>query len=295
MIYNNLQGTGVALITPFDQNFSVDVLALEKLVHFVIESGVEYLVVLGTTAETSTLSKAEKELVKATIKKANQGRVPMILGIGGNHTQAVIDEIRSTDLTDYQAILSVSPYYNKPSQEGVYQHFKAISQSTSHNILLYNVPGRTGINMTAETTLRLANDFTNIIGIKEASGNIVQVMELLKNKPNDFLVISGDDMTALPSVLMGADGVISVIGQALPKEFSQMIREGLGGNLQKATALQYRLMDSFDLIFKEGNPVGIKSLLKIIGICDDVVRLPLVKATSELQRLLNNFYKKTNF
>lgn len=295
MIYNNLQGTGVALITPFDQNFSVDVLALEKLVHFVIESGVEYLVVLGTTAETSTLSKAEKELVKATIKKANQGRVPMILGIGGNHTQAVIDEIRSTDLTDYQAILSVSPYYNKPSQEGVYQHFKAISQSTPHNILLYNVPGRTGINMTAETTLRLANDFTNIIGIKEASGNIVQVMELLKNKPNDFLVISGDDMTALPSVLMGADGVISVIGQALPKEFSQMIREGLGGNLQKATALQYRLMDSFDLIFKEGNPVGIKSLLKIIGICDDVVRLPLVKATSELQRLLNNFYKKTNF
>lgn len=289
-----LRGTGVALVTPFREDKSVDVFALEKLVNYVIEGGVEYLVVLGTTAETAVLTSAEKEMVKRVVNEVNNNRLPMVLGVGGNNTQAVIDEFRSTDLTNYEAVLSVSPYYNKPTQEGIYQHFKAIAKSTSHPILLYNVPGRTGTNMTAETTLRLANDFTNVIGIKEASGNIVQVMQILQQKPADFLLISGDDMTALPSVLMGGDGVISVIGQGLPNEFSQMIREGLHGNIVMATALQYKLMNSFDLIFKEGNPVGIKSLLSIKGICGNDVRLPLVKASTYLEGLLKDFCLKTS-
>lgn len=289
---NILKGTGVALITPFCEDKSVDVSALEKLVNYVIEGGVEYLVVLGTTAETAVLTSAEKEMVKCIVNEVNNKRLPMVLGIGGNNTQAVIDEFRSTNLTNYEAVLSVSPYYNKPTQEGIYQHFKAIAQSTSHPILLYNVPSRTGSNMTAETTLRLAHDFSNIIGVKEASGNIVQLMQILQQKPTDFLVISGDDMTALSSVLMGGDGVISVIGQGFPSEFSQMIREGLQGNIAKATDLQYKLMDSFDLIFKEGNPVGIKSLLSIKGICPNYVRLPLVKASVQLEGLLKDFCSK---
>ena len=217
-----LQGTGVALITPFKDDKSIDIPALEKLVHYQIENGVDYLVVLGTTAETATLSENEKEIVKETIKKANQNRLPMILGIGGNNTQAVINSIKNTDLSDYQAILSVSPYYNRPSQEGIYQHFKAIAESTTHPILLYNVPSRTGSNMEAETTLRLANNFSNIIGIKEASGNIIQIMNLLAKRKENFLVISGDDITATPSILLGADGVISVLAQGLPNHFSKM-------------------------------------------------------------------------
>lgn len=284
-----LQGTGVALVTPFQQDKSIDIPSLEKLVNYVIESGVEYLVVLGTTAETATLTQSEKELVKRVVKATNNNRVPMVLGIGGNNTQAIIDEINTTNLSDYEAILSVSPYYNKPTQEGIYQHFKAIAESTSHNILLYNVPGRTGVNMSAETTLRLAHEFKNIIGIKEASGNIVQIMQIIQKRPADFLVISGDDMTALPTILMGGNGVISVIGQGMAKEFSQMIREGLQGDLDKATQLQYQLIDGFDFIFREGNPTGIKSLLKIKGICTDEVRLPLVKASVKLEDMLQKF------
>lgn len=284
-----LQGTGVALVTPFKSDKSVDYQSLENLVNFVIEGGVEYLVVLGTTAETATLAQKEKEQIKATITKTNKGRVPMVLGIGGNNTASVVEAIQNTDTTDYQAILSVTPYYNKPSQEGLYQHYKAIAQSTNMPILLYNVPGRTGINMTSATTLRLANDFPNIIGIKEASGNIVQIMEILKDKPSDFLVISGDDATALPSVFLGADGVISVMGQGMPKEFSQMIRYGLEGNLLKANSLQYQMLTGFDLIFREGNPVGIKSLLNLKGICSKEVRLPLVSATENLEQLLKSF------
>lgn len=284
-----LQGTGVALVTPFKSDKSVDYQSLEKLVNFTIEGGVEYLVVLGTTAETATLTQEEKEQIKATIKKANNGRIPMVLGIGGNNTASVVEAIQNTDTTDYQAILSVTPYYNKPSQEGLYQHYKAIAQSTNIPILLYNVPGRTGVNMTSATTLRLANDFPNIIGIKEASGNIVQIMEILKDKPSDFLVISGDDATALPSVFLGADGVISVMGQGMPKEFSQMIRYGLEGNLLKANPLQYQMLTGFDLIFREGNPVGIKSLLNLKGICSKEVRLPLVSATENLEQLLKSF------
>lgn len=284
-----LQGTGVALVTPFKSDKSIDYQSLENLVNFVIEGGVEYLVVLGTTAETATLAQKEKEQIKATITKTNKGRVPMVLGIGGNNTASVVEAIQNTDTTDYQAILSVTPYYNKPSQEGLYQHYKAIAQSTNIPILLYNVPGRTGVNMTSATTLRLANDFPNIIGIKEASGNIVQIMEILKDKPSDFLVISGDDATALPSVFLGADGVISVMGQGMPKEFSQMIRYGLEGNLLKANPLQHQMLTGFDLIFREGNPVGIKSLLNLKGICSKEVRLPLVSATENLEQLLKSF------
>lgn len=289
MKHSHLLGTGVALVTPFNEDKSIDIQSLEKLVNHVIDNGVEYLVVLGTTAETATLTTQEKEIVKQTIKQTNKGRVPMVLGFGGNNTQSVIDEIKSTELSDYDCILSVTPYYNKPSQKGLYQHFEAIAQSSSLPILLYNVPGRTGINMSAQTTLKLAHDIPNIIGVKEASGNVVQFMQILQNKPNDFLVISGDDMTSLACVLMGGAGVISVIGQAFAKDFSQMIRYALSGNTQQATQIHYKLMDSFDLIFEEGNPVGIKSLLQIQNLCKDIVRLPLVKASSELEEKLQRF------
>lgn len=292
MKHSNLKGTGVALITPFLPNKQVDTEALINLVDFTIKNGVEYLVVLGTTSESATLTFEEKKLVKETIKKANSGRVPMVLGIGGNNTLSVIEQIKQIeDLQDFEAILSVTPYYNKPSQEGLYQHFKALSEATSHPILLYNVPGRTGVNMTAETTLRLAHDFKNIIGIKEASGNINQIMQLVKGKPEDFLIISGDDATALPSVLMGGDGVISVIGQGLPKEYSSLIRLGLQGENQKAQYLQYQLLNVYDLIFKEGNPTGIKSLLSLRGIIKNELRLPLVKATSSLENSIEAFLK----
>lgn len=289
MKHSHLLGTGVALVTPFSEDKSIDIQSLEKLVNHVIDNGVEYLVVLGTTAETATLTTQEKEIVKQTIKQTNKGRVPMVLGIGGNNTQSVIDEIKSTELSDYDCILSVTPYYNKPSQKGLYQHFEAIAQSSSLPILLYNVPGRTGINMSAQTTLKLAHDIPNIIGVKEASGNVVQFMQILQNKPNDFLVISGDDMTSLACVLMGGAGVISVIGQAFAKDFSQMIRYALLGNTQQARQIHYKLMDSFNLIFEEGNPVGIKSLLQIQNLCKDIVRLPLVKASSELEEKLQRF------
>lgn len=284
-----LQGTGVALITPFKDDKSIDIPALEKLVHYQIENGVDYLVVLGTTAETATLSEKEKEIVKETIKKANQNRLPMVLGIGGNNTQAVINSIKNTDLSDYQAILSVSPYYNRPSQEGIYQHFKAIAESTSRPILLYNVPSRTGSNMEAETTLRLANDFSNIIGIKEASGNIIQIMNLLAKRKENFLVISGDDITATPSILLGADGVISVLAQGLPNHFSKMINKALAFENKQAIEIQFQLIVAMKLIFKEGNPVGIKALLKQKNICTDIVRLPLVSATENLHFLIKDF------
>ena len=228
-----LQGTGVALVTPFKADGEVDVAALERLVHFQVENGTDYLVVLGTTAETPTLSTEEKELVKETVKRANAGRLPMVLGVGGNHTQAIEEQVRGVSAQDYAAILSVTPYYNKPSQEGLYQHYKAVAAATELPILLYNVPSRTGVNMDYRTTLRLAQEVPNIIGVKEASGNIVQIMHLLQGRPEGFLVISGDDATALPTVLLGGDGTISVLGQAFPKRYSQMIRQGLEGKNQE--------------------------------------------------------------
>ena len=285
-----LQGTGVALVTPFKADGEVDVAALERLVHFQVENGTDYLVVLGTTAETPTLSTEEKELVKKTVRRANNGRLPMVLGVGGNHTQAIVEQVRGVSAQDYVAILSVTPYYNKPSQEGLYQHYKAVAAATELPILLYNVPSRTGVNMDYRTTLRLAQEVPNIIGVKEASGNIVQIMHLLQGRPEGFLVISGDDTTALPTVLLGGDGTISVLGQAFPKRYSQMIRQGLEGKNQEANAIQYQLLEAMELVFKEGNPVGIKALLSLLELLDTPqVRLPLVSATEGLQRELKAY------
>ena len=284
-----LLGTGVALVTPFNEDKSVDFEGLARLVNYQIDNGVNYLVVLGTTGEPATLSAEEKEQVKATIIKENNGRLPLVLGIGGNNTMAVAVEIKATDLTAFSAILSVSPYYNKPTQEGIYLHFKAISEASSKPIIVYNVPGRTGKNMDASTILRLANDFENIVAVKEAAGDIVQAMRIIKHKPAGFMVISGDDMIALPMVLAGGAGVISVIGQGLPKDFSQMIQFGLQKNVIEANKLQYKIMDSIDYIFEECNPSGIKALLQKKAICSSNVRLPLVKATEKLEQKLTNF------
>lgn len=284
-----LLGTGVALVTPFNEDKSVDFEGLARLVNYQIDNGVNYLVVLGTTGEPATLTAEEKTLVKATIIKENNGRLPLVLGIGGNNTMAVVDEIKTTDLTEYTAILSVSPYYNKPTQEGIYQHFKAISEASSKPIIIYNVPGRTGKNMEPSTVLRLANDFENIVAVKEAAGDIVQAMRIIQHKPADFMVISGDDMIALPMVLAGGAGVISVIGQGLPKDFSEMIKLGLQKNVVEANKLHYKIMDSIDYIFEECNPSGIKALLQKQVICTSNVRLPLVKATEKLEQKLTSF------
>ena len=261
----SLIGTGVALVTPFKKDFSVDTEALAKITNFVIEGGVEYLVILGTTAESATLNADEKELVIETIVTANNGRVPMVLGVGGNNTAKVVEELKTRDLSRFAAILSVSPYYNKPTQEGIYQHFKAVSEASPISIIVYNVPGRTASNILPSTVIRLANDFKNIIGIKEAAGDIVQAMKLIQNKPEGFLVISGDDMITLPMVLAGGAGVISVIGEGFPKEFSEMVRLGLNKKVNEAYKIHYKIADSIDMIFEQGNPAGIKEVFKHLG------------------------------
>ncbi len=284
-----LIGTGVALVTPFNEDKSIDFEGLKRLVNFQIENGVNYLVVLGTTGEPATLTSEEKLQVKKTIIEANNGRLPLVIGIGGNNTMAVIDELKSADLSAFCAVLSVSPYYNKPSQEGIYQHFKAISEASPLPIILYNVPGRTGRNFEPKTILRLANDFENIVAVKEAAGDMVQAMRILQHKPANFMVISGDDMIALPMTLAGGSGVISVIAQGLPKDFSEMIQKGLIGDLAGANLLQYKVMGSIDYIFEECNPSGIKAMLHHLNICSNQVRLPLVEASYELQEKINNF------
>ncbi len=285
-------GTGVALVTPFKKDFSIDTEALKRIVNYVIDGGVEYIVILGTTAESATLNINEKKLVIDTIVEANNKRLPLVLGLGGNNTLELVEEFKSNDFSNFSAILSVSPYYNKPTQEGIYQHYKAISEVSPLPIILYNVPGRTSSNMLPETVIRLANDFKNIIGIKEAAGDIVQAMRLIQNKPKDFMVISGDDMIALPMVLAGGVGVISVIGQGYPIEFSQMIRYGLQRKVDEAFDLQYNIMDSIDMIFEEGNPAGIKEIFKILGICDNTLRLPLVNVSQNLAERLELFTKQ---
>lgn len=288
----SLIGTGVALVTPFNSDFTIDVEALRRVVNFSIDGGVEYLVVLGTTAENATLSADEKELVIATVIEVNAGRLPLVLGVGGNNTLKVVEELRTRDLSAFEAILSVSPYYNKPSQEGIYQHFKAVSEASPIPVILYNVPGRTSSNMLPSTVIRLANDFENVVAIKEAAGDLVQAMQLIKDKPKDFLVISGDDMIALPIVLAGGAGVISVIGQGFPKEFSEMIRLGLNRKVDDAYKLQYLLSNCIDMIFEQGNPAGIKEVFKILGIAENVLRLPLVSVDESLSERLGFFVKK---
>jgi 4-hydroxy-tetrahydrodipicolinate synthase len=284
-------GTGVALVTPFKKDFSVDTGALMRITNHVIEGGVEYLVILGTTAESATLNAEEKEIVIQTILAANNSRVPMVLGVGGNNTAKVVEELKTRDLSPFAAILSVSPYYNKPTQEGIYQHFKAVSEASPIPIILYNVPGRTSSNMLPTTVIRLANDFKNIIGIKEAAGDIVQAMKLIQTKPEGFLVISGDDMITLPMVLAGGSGVISVIGEGFPKEFSEMVRLGLNKKVAEAYELHYKLADSIDMIFEQGNPAGIKEVFKHLGLSENTVRLPLVNVDENLSVRLHNFIK----
>jgi len=286
---NQFVGTGVALVTPFKKDKSVDFDALKRIVNFNIDGGVEYLVVLGTTGESTVLTTNEKTQVISCIAKANNKRLPMVLGVGGNNTADVVNQLKTTDLSDFNAVLSVSPYYNKPSQEGIYQHFKAVAEASPKPVILYNVPGRTASNMLPATIVRLANDFENIIAVKEAAGDLVQAMKIIQTAPKDFLVISGDDMIALPMTLAGGSGVISVIGEGLPKEFSEMIRLGVFGKVKEAYALHYKITDSIDYIFEEGNPVGIKALFHKLGLCELDVRLPLIEASEGLQNKINNF------
>jgi len=282
------KGTGIAIVTPFKSDFSVDHDALTAIVNYNINNGIDYIVISGTTGESVTVNKEEKQDIINTIIAANKGRLPLVLGIGGNNTQALIAEIKSTDLSEFSGILSVSPAYSKPTQEGIYQHFKAISQESPIPIILYNVPGRTASNMLPETTLRLANDFKNIVAVKEAGNNVSQYLELIRDKPNDFLIISGDDDLALGVVLAGGSGVISVIGQGFPKQFSQMINHGLKGENKEAYEIYYQLMESVGLIFSENNPAGIKAVLDALNLCEATVRLPLVEATNDLK----NKFKK---
>lgn len=271
-----LKGMGVALITPFKHDKSIDFGALARLLEYQVKNGVDFLVVLGTTAETATLNAQEKDAVKRFVAERVAGRVPLVIGIGGNNTLALVEQLKSDDLSAYSAVLSVVPYYNKPSQEGIYQHYKAIAEASPLPIILYNVPGRTGVNMSAETTLRLAREFDNIIGIKEASGNFSQIDDIIKNKPEDFMVISGDDGITYPLITLGAVGVISVVGNAFPREFSRMVRLALDGDYPRALTIHHRFTELFSLLFVDGNPAGVKCLLHAMGYIENELRLPLV-------------------
>ena len=282
-------GMGVALVTPFNDDQSIDFDGLVRLVNFNIDNGTNYLVINGTTGESATITPEEKNQIIDTIVKTNNSRVPLVLGIGGNNTQTVVNELKTRDLSDIDGILSVAPYYSKPTQEGFYQHYKAVAEATDKPIILYNVPGRTAKNMEPATTLRLARDFENIVAVKEAGNIQQQYYALIKDKPEDFLIISGDDDLALGVTLAGGSGVISVIGQAYPKEFSSMIQLGLDGNASEAYKIHYQLMDIVSLIFAENNPAGIKAILKSLGICSTNVRLPLVPASEELQAQIDAF------
>lgn len=270
---------GVALVTPFKQDGEIDFDALKRLVEYQITNGTDYLVVLGTTAETPTLTEEEKEAVIQTIVSIVHGRVPLVLGMGSNNTQSLVKKIRTSDFNGIDALLSVTPYYNKPSQEGLYRHYEAIAKASKLPIILYNVPGRTGVNMLAETTLRLAHDFPNIVAIKEASGNFTQIDEIIKNKPERFSVISGDDGITYPLLTLGAVGVISVIGNAFPYEFSRMVRLALNGDYQHALLIHHQFTELIKLLFVEGNPAGVKSMLAAMGFIENRLRLPLVPTT----------------
>ncbi|GEQ86657.1 4-hydroxy-tetrahydrodipicolinate synthase [Patiriisocius marinistellae] len=284
-----LIGTGVALITPFTSDFKVDVEGLKRVVQYQINNGIEYLVVLGTTGESATLNDEEKQLVINTVVKENAGKLPLVLGIGGNNTAAVVEEFKTTNLDAFVAVLSVSPMYNKPTQEGIYQHFSAIAKISSKPIILYNVPGRTSSNLEPRTVARLAHDFGNIVAIKEAKGDLVQAMDMIHQTPDDFHVISGDDMIALPMVLAGGSGVISVIGEGFPKQFSDMIRLGLQRDVDAAYKIHYDIAPCINYIFAEGNPAGIKSVFSAKEICEDTVRLPLVMVGEQLRKDIEAF------
>ena len=287
-----IQGHGVAMITPFNGDGSIDFDAIPVIVNHLIAGGVDYLVVLGTTAETATLTKAEKIALVDKIIEVNAGRLPLVLGLGGNHTQELLGMFDWFNLSSFTALLSVSPYYNKPNQEGLYQHFKTIANHSSLPIILYNVPSRTGVNIAPETVLRLAEDFDNIVALKEASGDFQQAQTLMKLCPPDFSILSGDDEMSLPMILAGAKGVISVIGNAMPEQYSKIIQEGLKGNVDEAYSIQYQLLDLIRMIYFEGNPTGIKVLMETLGLCENNLRLPLVPASKELTLQLKEELKK---
>lgn len=286
----DLKGMGVALVTPFKSDKSIDFDALGRLIDYQIKNSTDYLVVLGTTAETPSLSAEERQMVKEFVAEKVAGRVPLVIGMGGNNTAALAKEIRDADFAGYSALLSVVPFYNKPSQEGIYRHYEAVAEASPLPVILYNVPGRTGVNMSPETTLRIARDFDNIIGVKEASGNIAQMDEIIKNKPADFSVISGDDAITYPLLALGAIGVISVIGNAFPKEFSRMVRLALDGDHERALVIHHRFTELFKLLFVDGNPAGVKCLLHAMGMIENELRLPLVPTRisthDEIERVL---------
>lgn len=293
MGHAKLHGMGIALITPFKADKSIDFKALATLIDYQIMNGADYLVVLGTTAETPTLTTEERREVREFVANRVNGRVPLVLGLGGNSTTAVVEELKNTDLSSFCAILSVTPYYNKPSQEGLFQHYKMISEASPRPIILYNVPGRTGVNMTAETTLRIASTCENVIAIKEASGNMSQMDEIIKRKPSDFMVISGDDGVTFPLITLGAVGVISVIGNAFPNEFSRMVRLALEGRYDQALQIHHRLTELFNLLFVDGNPAGVKCVLNAMGFIENELRLPLVPTrittNDKIRRVLDSF------
>jgi 4-hydroxy-tetrahydrodipicolinate synthase len=287
----NLKGTGVAIVTPFDAKGQVDTAALAGIVKHLHQGKVEYIVVLGTTGESVTLDKKEKEAVISTVVKANNKKLPLVIGIGGNDTREVVDAIKHTDLKPFEAILSVAPYYNKPTQEGYYQHYKAVAQATKKDIILYNVPGRTGSNVTWETQVRIAGDFKNIVATKEASGNMEQIMKVIKNKPKNFMVISGDDNLTLPIIAAGGDGVISVVANAFPKDYSEMVRLSLKHKFTEAQKLHYGLIDLTDQLFADGNPGGIKFALHLLKKCSPYVRLPLCEPNDKVKQALTQLIR----
>jgi len=286
-----LKGTGVALVTPFKTNTDVDYEALGRLIDFNISNGVEYLVSLGTTGETPTLDTEERaEIIGYTYERVN-GRVPVVVGVGGNNTREVMENLQSYPLDKATAVLSASPYYNKPSQEGIFQHYKNLASASPHPVILYNVPGRTGSNMNAQTTLRLAKEVDKIAGIKEASGNMIQCMHILRDRPDDFLVVSGDDHLTLPLIACGMDGVISVAANCFPKDFSDMVRFALEGDFESARPLHYKCLEGNDLLFAENNPAGVKAFLKELGIIENVLRLPLVPLSEGIAEKVRGYLK----
>ncbi|MBQ7462780.1 MAG: 4-hydroxy-tetrahydrodipicolinate synthase [Bacteroidaceae bacterium] len=295
MARNKFRGLGIALITPFKTDGSIDIDALDRLVEYQIKGGADFLCIMGTTAETPTLSRDEKRLLKEHLVGRVAGRVPLLMGCGGNNTAAIVNELKTEDWTGIDGILSVCPYYNKPSQEGLYQHFATIAQASPLPVVLYNVPGRTGVNMTAETTLRLARDFENIVAIKEASGFIPQMDDIIKNKPERFDVISGDDGITFPLITLGAVGVISVIGNALPAEFSRMVRLALKGEYSTSLTIHHKFTELFKLLFVDGNPAGVKAMLSEMGMIENVLRLPLIPTRLTTMEKISQIVKELGY
>lgn len=294
MAHNIFKGLGVALVTPFTSTGEVDYVALRRLLDYQMSNGTDFLCILATTGETPCLSKDEKKRIKDIVVEKVNGKMPILIGCGGNNTMSVVETLQNDDFTGIDGILSVCPYYNKPSQEGLYQHFKTIANSTDLPVVLYNVPGRVGVNMTAQTTLRLANDCSNIVGIKEASGNFSQIDDILKNKPAHFDVISGDDGITFPLITLGASGVISVIGNALPKEFGRMVRLALNGDYRSALEIHHKFTELFELLFVDGNPAGVKAMLHSLGLIENELRLPLVPARIQTMGEINSIIQELN-